>query len=283
MLKASRSRLGFTLIELLVVIAIIAILAAILFPVFAKAREKARQISCDSNEKQLGLAFMQYNQDNDECFPTGYYGYPNGWAGKIYPYTKSAGVYTCPDDSTAATTGSNPPYAPVSYAYNENLGMSLNDPLLADAANTLSACQAPASTVLLFEVQGYEGQITYPLEAGSPTGNGGQAMAGRYLPFGTAGTAGAAARYFETGVMGGRTAMAANCKNAGIHTDGSNFLAIDGHVKWLRGAAVSGGATPTGPNCAQDACKNSQASDNAASTDNLTFAGHKADLTFSPT
>ena len=63
-------RSGFTLIELLVVIAIIAILAAILFPVFAKAREKARQISCLSNEKQLGLGFLQYAQDNDELLPS---------------------------------------------------------------------------------------------------------------------------------------------------------------------------------------------------------------------
>ncbi len=62
-------RTAFTLIELLVVIAIIAILAAILFPVFQKVREKARQTSCASNEKQLGLAFLQYNQDYDETFP----------------------------------------------------------------------------------------------------------------------------------------------------------------------------------------------------------------------
>ena len=74
-------RRGFTLIELLVVIAIIAILAAILFPVFAKAREKARQASCQSNEKQLGLAFLQYVQDNDEKFPANFRR-PMGLAGQ---------------------------------------------------------------------------------------------------------------------------------------------------------------------------------------------------------
>ena len=101
----SRRQKGFTLIELLVVIAIIAILAAILFPVFAKAREKARQAACASNLKQIGLGFLQYNQDNDEQFP-GLYG--GGWPGyyrwmdAIYPYVKSTGVFNCPDDAVAA-------------------------------------------------------------------------------------------------------------------------------------------------------------------------------------
>src|SRR5580700_7273559 len=88
---------AFTLIELLVVIAIIAILAAILFPVFAQVREKARQTSCLSNEKQLGLAFTQYIQDNDESYPVNGGGQNNislgmGWAGQVYPYVKSTGV-----------------------------------------------------------------------------------------------------------------------------------------------------------------------------------------------
>src|ERR1051326_5958910 len=80
--RPNHSTKAFTLIELLVVIAIIAILAAILFPVFAQAREKARQTSCLSNEKQLGLAVMQYLQDYDELLPTGTAEYcwqdPNG-------------------------------------------------------------------------------------------------------------------------------------------------------------------------------------------------------------
>src|SRR5579859_226905 len=92
---------AFTLIELLVVIAIIAILAAILFPVFAQAREKARSISCLSNMKELGLAFMQYEQDNDEQMIVNDDLWGQGWAGKIYPYVKSGGVYGCPDDSTS--------------------------------------------------------------------------------------------------------------------------------------------------------------------------------------
>jgi prepilin-type N-terminal cleavage/methylation domain-containing protein len=96
---------GFTLIELLVVIAIIAILAAILFPVFARVREKARQTSCASNMKQLGTAFMQYVQDNNERYPsvravTPNNNYIGGWANVIYPYVKSTAAFACPDDSS---------------------------------------------------------------------------------------------------------------------------------------------------------------------------------------
>src|SRR5665213_1677179 len=87
------TRKGFTLIELLVVIAIIAILAAILFPVFAKAREKARQTACASNLKQMALAELQYVQDYDEIFPNQSLEY----AGLI-PYTKSTQIFVCPDD-----------------------------------------------------------------------------------------------------------------------------------------------------------------------------------------
>ncbi|MFQ6132527.1 MAG: DUF1559 domain-containing protein [Armatimonadota bacterium] len=94
-----RQRAGFTLIELLVVIAIIAILAAILFPVFSRARAKARATACLSNEKQLALAFMQYTMDHDGRFPSVYD--DTGpvrviWAEKIYPYVRNNQVYACP-------------------------------------------------------------------------------------------------------------------------------------------------------------------------------------------
>jgi prepilin-type N-terminal cleavage/methylation domain-containing protein/prepilin-type processing-associated H-X9-DG protein len=108
--RADSARFGFTLIELLVVIAIIAILAAILFPVFAKAREKARQTTCASNEKQLGLAMLQYVQDYDETFPAVWDNNRQpvmNWAEEIYPYVKSTGAYVCPSNAGAAAAAKN--------------------------------------------------------------------------------------------------------------------------------------------------------------------------------
>ncbi len=94
---------GFTLIELLVVIAIIAILAAILFPVFAQAREKARSISCLSNLKQLANGFMMYSQDYDECLPLSVRTpTPIYWHEVVQPYLKSKAILKCPSASATA-------------------------------------------------------------------------------------------------------------------------------------------------------------------------------------
>jgi prepilin-type N-terminal cleavage/methylation domain-containing protein/prepilin-type processing-associated H-X9-DG protein len=123
-------RRGFTLIELLVVIAIIAILAAILFPVFAKAREKAKQASCASNLRQIGLAVIMYVQDYDEIMPDNTWQDSSGtWvqhltaADRTYPYIKNSQIFCCPSRSEvgpcATQVGSPFPYVNrCSYGYN---------------------------------------------------------------------------------------------------------------------------------------------------------------------
>ena len=99
----SKTRRGFTLIELLVVIAIIVLLAAILFPVFARARENARKTNCASNVKQIGLAILQYAQDNDEILPPVAYEDDAGddyqWPQLIAPYLKGPQILKCPSDA----------------------------------------------------------------------------------------------------------------------------------------------------------------------------------------
>jgi prepilin-type N-terminal cleavage/methylation domain-containing protein/prepilin-type processing-associated H-X9-DG protein len=112
-----RKSSAFTLIELLVVIAIIAILAAILFPVFAQAREKARQTSCLSNTKQLALAHLMYAQDYDEKLVTSWcFGFPGEFSFFVQPYIKNLAILHCPSNPTSmtalATACNNPNIAP---------------------------------------------------------------------------------------------------------------------------------------------------------------------------
>ncbi len=141
-------RSGFTLIELLVVIAIIAILAAILFPVFARAREKARQSSCLANVKQLGLAMMQYCQDYDESFPTLGYNWSYGgwgdraWSWRIEPYAKNEGIYRCPSMRPTVAR-------PCSYTMNSDLCNPWYGP-----AQTLGSVEYPAQTCMTAEQDG---------------------------------------------------------------------------------------------------------------------------------
>jgi prepilin-type N-terminal cleavage/methylation domain-containing protein/prepilin-type processing-associated H-X9-DG protein len=248
-------RRGFTLIELLVVIAIIAILAAILFPVFAKAREKARQATCSSNLKQLGLGFVQYVQDFDERYPSGdasVAGYDNclgeGWAGQLYPYVKSTGVYVCPDDTTQATTTGQ---TVCSYFYNMNLTPDLNTSLKPAATvglyNSIASSSAPASTVLLAEGTGVTAYVTNnPYNATTPDNQSVSAFgygAGYWMKPGLSST-----QQYDTGAMGriANTPQGTQSVNlTGRHTNASNFLLSDGHVKWINPQQVSIGAPPT--------------------------------------
>jgi prepilin-type N-terminal cleavage/methylation domain-containing protein/prepilin-type processing-associated H-X9-DG protein len=250
---SQRSSRGFTLIELLVVIAIIAILAAILFPVFQKVRENARRASCESNENQLALGFTQYTQDADELMPSGNSyeanGYDGrGWAGQVYPYVKSMQVFQCPDDPTIDTTTTD---RVLSYGFNSNIANGTNPPPAPLAGETnyagaLSQLNAPANTVLLFEVRNSAATNalgTSGVDGGSCSGNGGNLTQGNTSTSNATPTghkaSGSTAQTYDTGdFLPGETN---SYQQTGRHTDGSNYAFVDGHVKWLRTSAVSVG------------------------------------------
>jgi prepilin-type N-terminal cleavage/methylation domain-containing protein/prepilin-type processing-associated H-X9-DG protein len=245
-MRSSKTR-GFTLIELLVVIAIIAILAAILFPVFAQAREKARSISCASNTRQIGLGILQYVQDNDEAFPVGNNdGGPLsrgvGWAGPVQPYMKSSALLKCPDDNTQPATYGGETFTTDSYALNSNV-----------AGNGLAALNSPASSVMLFEVTGNIADMAKANEgvpANGPNANQDiESASGNGIDSGLrneydGSTSTLLNLAYSTGIMSncfGTEGAGQFLSGSGRHTGGSNFLLGDGHVKWLKGEKVSAG------------------------------------------
>ena len=242
---AHRVQKAFTLIELLVVIAIIAILAAILFPVFARARENARRSSCQSNLKQIGLGILQYTQDYDEKFP---YGLPVtgmnwrgvGWAGEIYPYVKSAQIYVCPSDPKgggASTIGATP----MSYALSGFVGgRSLTDVQESARQVMLSEIKSGANVVVTLsdEGQGASSDYKSPIDFGDNIAAARPDLTGECCgnPF--------ASMIQATGPLRdtlGGTNNTAN--NQPRHFDGANYLMVDGHVKWFKGSAVTTLAT----------------------------------------
>jgi prepilin-type N-terminal cleavage/methylation domain-containing protein/prepilin-type processing-associated H-X9-DG protein len=211
-----RCRAGFTLIELLVVIAIIAVVAAILFPVFTRVREKGRQSVCLSNLRQLGAAITMYTQDYDSVIPNVTGGnpganYTGGWVyfsrfgdlwntpplmaafhvtrGSIYPYVKNPGIYVCPSDTMGARSG-------LSYAINDCLHTVPDTFVGMSFGNPLSRYDHPAQTMLLTE----EGAGQDP-RTGS-TNDGGLAYPGDPL--------------------------------SRRHNDGLEVVFLDGHAKWYR-------------------------------------------------
>jgi prepilin-type N-terminal cleavage/methylation domain-containing protein/prepilin-type processing-associated H-X9-DG protein len=214
-------RRGFTLIELLVVIAIIAILAAILFPVFAKAREKARQSSCLSNCKQLGIAILSYAQDYDESLPPQNVGagglsytLPNGaawgpgwmlWPTIIYPYTKNMQIFNCPSNSYRWMGEYN---GASCYGYSSQCGT--NPP------RSLGYFNTPANCIMLYDVKStVAGAVPVFTNQYAPALG---AVTDTPIPYGTSG-------YSD------------------IHNGGSNTLFVDGHCKWYGQSAGLGDRT----------------------------------------
>ncbi|RYX85992.1 DUF1559 domain-containing protein [bacterium] len=262
---------GFTLIELLVVIAIIAILAAILFPVFARARENARRSSCMSNLKQIGLGFLQYTQDYDEQYPVGVLtnGVPrgNGWAGQVAPYIKSIQIFRCPSDPTTPNQSGNPI---ISYAENTAMGFPINGwsgPKIAGFTET-------PKTVMAFEVRGASfNPSNDAYVGGSPAGNG-YGSNDNLLP-----TYNPNEIFYATGYMPNRAndlrydANSPGSGRYGRHMDGANYLLCDGHVKFYKPDAVSAGLaapSPTSPETADTPPYN--AAGTAVTTRQITFS-----------
>jgi len=212
---------GFTLIELLVVIAIIAILAAILFPAFARARENARRISCISNLKQVGLGFSQYSQDYDEAYPLTSFGATNiSWTIGTAPYLKSTQAFRCPSDS--ATVWSTPAAPPANNYYTTSYLM--NAWMAGTSIFTKqSAIASTSKVVLLTEANGVSRDHFHPFnwlaDPDSPAGIG--------IP-----SNGPKSWTFDT------TKNQTTELPLVRHLDGFNVAYCDGHAKWTKWSKV---------------------------------------------
>jgi prepilin-type N-terminal cleavage/methylation domain-containing protein/prepilin-type processing-associated H-X9-DG protein len=239
---------AFTLIELLVVIAIISILAAILFPVFAQAREKARQTTCASNEKQIVLAMVQYSMDYDEVYPSASYFVSATvcWPIQIYPYVKSYGVYACPDDSLTTEYGwehnsyampDNELGGDWAWDITSNIGHNLESGMAGyydennnPHAHTAADIQNPDTTLMLVETFATYNSANYP-------GYGSDESNGPSMKFPCTNTN-----------NGFGTPQDLYTNGTAIHTGGWNYGFTDGHVKWMRPEQTLGpGATCSGP------------------------------------
>jgi len=236
--KVVAFRGGFTLIELLVVIAIIAILAAILFPVFSRAREKARQSSCGSNLRQIQLAIAQYTQDYDERHPSTWFtanGQWNDWPGgyqwqeAVLPYVKNQQLFVCPSASNLVYVPDPTPdqadnpwpftnYPRGGYAGNEAYwdgfcaqGIPANHPF---GFRSLAAIAEPAGTFMIWDA--------LPVGETPISGNFGEGWA----------NGGDQPQTYDSNANPPRLVSPNRQVIAGRHTEGANFGYVDGHMKW---------------------------------------------------
>jgi len=236
-------RNGFTLIELLVVIAIISILAAILFPVFARARENARRSSCLSNLKQIGLGIMMYTQDYDEKYPhaqsvttqlppDGYFWYDGRWywPQMIYPYTHNSEVFFCP---SAYFTLHDDAGRPTPYRNHYGANSLIMPTITSLPSQSLSSVSSPATTYLAMDMGAYAlAAITYVVPGvGTVRGITEPAAAFYYLP-GTYSIVG------TDPFTSSATAQNEADYKSGRHFGGVNVAFADGHVKWLKSETV---------------------------------------------
>jgi prepilin-type N-terminal cleavage/methylation domain-containing protein len=207
------NRRAFTLIELLVVIAIIAILAAILFPVFGRARENARRTSCLSNMKQLGLGLMQYMQDFDDVYPMHAPSSVEYWPQTIQPYLKSFQIFNCPSRPGEGFTGSTVSAGRTGYGMNYWLN-SYYYPNIASKGLAMAAISRPAETVWIAEINGL------------PDAGPGSAL--QVYPSYYGFTAPTNTEY------GFQVTPEPRSRLAKRHFDGTTIVWGDGHAKWMR-------------------------------------------------